>query len=257
MNERRRTIRDGGAIGALERAGNEGFFSDSVRQNFVAEILAHLALGVGDAVGVVLGRDHGERVGLVAMALEIASGDLTEHAGKAALDLAIPPLGQIGSLEKIAADLLARRRRHLSDADHEYDLRALGLDRLHRLLHGGGAGGAGILDAGRGLEAQGIIGLEHEGGGEILGAEAGIEMAEHDLVDITASMPAWAIASRVTRTTMLSTVSVSCLPKGIWAQPTMVAVIDVISPGQTCLTQCGLRAREGQAGASRCGRCAA
>ena len=88
-------------------------------------------------------------------------------------------------MREVAADLLARRRRHLLDADHEYDLRALGLDRLHRLLHGGGAGGAGILDAGRGLEAQGIIGLEHEGGGEILGAEAGIEMAEHDLVDIT------------------------------------------------------------------------
>ena len=43
---------------------------------------------------------------------------------------------------------------------------------------------AGVLDAGGRLEAQGRIGLQHQRGGKILRREAGIEMPEHDLVDI-------------------------------------------------------------------------
>jgi hypothetical protein len=48
----------------------------------------------------------------------------------------------------------------------------------------GGARRAGVLDPGRGLEAEPVIRLEHERSGEILRAEPGIEVAEHDLVDI-------------------------------------------------------------------------
>jgi hypothetical protein len=51
-------------------------------------------------------------------------------------------------------------------------------------MHGGRAGGAGVLDARRRLEAQAVVGLQHQRGGEILRREAGVEMAEHDLVDI-------------------------------------------------------------------------
>ncbi len=51
-------------------------------------------------------------------------------------------------------------------------------------MHRGRAGGAGILDAGRALEAQIGRGLQHQRGGEILRREAGVEMTEHDLVDV-------------------------------------------------------------------------
>ena len=51
-------------------------------------------------------------------------------------------------------------------------------------MHGGGTGGAGILDAGGALEAQIGRGLQHQRSGKILRREAGIEVTEHDLVDI-------------------------------------------------------------------------
>ena len=51
-------------------------------------------------------------------------------------------------------------------------------------MHGGGAGGAGVLHPRRALEAQIGRGLQHQRSGEILRREAGIEMAEHDLVDV-------------------------------------------------------------------------
>ena len=59
-----------------------------------------------------------------------------------------------------------------------------GLDRAQALVHGGRAGGAGVLDPGRGLEAQGRVGLQHERAGEVLRHEAAVEMAEPDLVDL-------------------------------------------------------------------------
>ena len=51
-------------------------------------------------------------------------------------------------------------------------------------MHGGGPGGAGILDARGALEAQVRRGLEHQRSGKILRREAGIEVAEHDFVDV-------------------------------------------------------------------------
>ena len=51
-------------------------------------------------------------------------------------------------------------------------------------MHGGRTGGAGILHPRRALEAQIGRSLQHQRGGEILRREAGIEMAEHDLVDV-------------------------------------------------------------------------
>ena len=52
------------------------------------------------------------------------------------------------------------------------------------LMHGGRAGGAGILDPRRALEAQIGRSLQHQRGGEILRREAGVEVAEQDLVDV-------------------------------------------------------------------------
>ena len=51
-------------------------------------------------------------------------------------------------------------------------------------MDGGRAGGAGVLDPRRRLEAQGGIGLQHQRAGEVLGHEAAVEMAEPDLVDV-------------------------------------------------------------------------
>jgi hypothetical protein len=85
---------------------------------------------------------------------------------------------------KVAADLGARRAGHLLDADDERDAGALRLDRLDRLVDRGRAGRAGVLDADRGLEAEALVRLQHQRGGEVLWAKAGVEMAEHDLVDV-------------------------------------------------------------------------
>ena len=51
-------------------------------------------------------------------------------------------------------------------------------------MHRGRTGGAGVLDPGRRLEAQRRIGLQHQRGRKVLRREAGVEMPEHDLVDI-------------------------------------------------------------------------
>ena len=51
-------------------------------------------------------------------------------------------------------------------------------------MHGGGAGGAGVLDTRRRLEAEQVGGLQHQPGREVLRREAAVEVAEHDLVDV-------------------------------------------------------------------------
>ena len=56
-------------------------------------------------------------------------------------------------------------------------------------MHGGRTGGAGILDPRRALETQIGRGLQHQRGGEILRRKAGVEMAEHDLVDVLGGDP--------------------------------------------------------------------
>src|SRR6266545_532878 len=147
-----------------------------------AKILAHLRIGVGDAVLVVLGRDHRQRVRLVAIFLEIALRDLAEHAGKAADGVAV--LGQIGRLQKITPDIGRGGPRHLLDADHQHDFGRTGGNRPDALMHRGRTGCTGVFNPRRRLEAQFGVGLQHQGGREILRREAGIEMSEHDLVDV-------------------------------------------------------------------------
>ena len=166
----------------LSGPATNGFFSLGVAAELEAEILAQLRIGIADAVLVVLRRDHGERVGLVAPALEIKSRDLAENPGEAALDVGL--LAHVGGFQQIFSDLRAGRRGHLLDADHQHDARRLRRDRLQPLVHGGGAGRAGILHPQRALEAQIRRGLQHQRSGKILRREARIEVAEHDLVDV-------------------------------------------------------------------------
>ncbi len=166
----------------FKRAGDEGILLAFGAAELVAQVLAHLRVRIADAVLVVLRRNHGQRVGLVAVFLEIKRGDLAEDTGKAAVDLGF--VAHIRCLQQVAADLRAGRRRHLLDADDQHNARRARLDRLDALMHGGGAGGAGILDARRPLEAQIGGGLQHQRGGEILWRKPGVEMAEHDLVHV-------------------------------------------------------------------------
>jgi hypothetical protein len=77
-------------------------------------------------------------------------------------------LAHVGRLEQVAPDLGPGRRRHLLGAHHEHDARGPGGDRLEPLMHGGRAGGAGVLDPARALEAQVRRGLEHQRCGKIL-----------------------------------------------------------------------------------------
>ena len=109
-------VRHQRAVGALERAGDERIFLALGTAKFEAQILAHLRVRITDAVLVVLGGDHSQRVGLVAPFLEIESGNLAKNSGKAAVDFGL--LAHIGCLEQVAPDLGPGRRRHLLDADH-------------------------------------------------------------------------------------------------------------------------------------------
>ena len=66
-----------------------------------------------------------------------------------------------------------------------------------------------------GLKRRPVAGLQHDRGGEILRAEAGVEVPEQDLVHVAGPIPAWASASFATRTIRLSTVSAASLPKAV------------------------------------------
>src|SRR5262249_32669459 len=79
-DESGRAVRDKRAIGALQRARDERILLALGAAEIVAEILAQLRIRIVDAVLVVLRRDEGERVRLVAVALEIAARDLPEDA---------------------------------------------------------------------------------------------------------------------------------------------------------------------------------
>ena len=182
QHQRSRAVGDERAIGALERAGHERILVAFGAAEIESEILAQLRVRIGDAVLVILGRDAGQRVGLVAVFLEIKPGDLAEDAGEAAGDIGL--LAHIGGLEQVLPDLGARGRRHLLDPDHQHDAGGLGLDRPKPLMDGRRAGRAGILDPGCAPEAQIGRGLQHQRGGKILRREAGVEVTEHDLVHI-------------------------------------------------------------------------
>jgi hypothetical protein len=140
----RGAVGDQRAIGALERTRDIRVLVAFGAAELVAEILAHLRPGIVDPVLVVLGGDRRQAVGLVAVFLEVAVGDLAEDTGEARRGVAV--LRQVGGAQQIGADLRPGRRGHLLDADHQQPLGSTGTDRLDALVHGGGTGGAGVLD---------------------------------------------------------------------------------------------------------------
>src|SRR3546814_18344066 len=86
------------------------------------------------------------------MRLEVLLRDAGEDPGEPALDRRL--LLEVARLHEDAADLRPRRVGHLLDADDEHDTAALRLDEVQPLMDGGGARGAGVLDPGRGPEAE-------------------------------------------------------------------------------------------------------
>jgi len=70
------------SIGALQRSRHERFFSLSERQTHSRNPCRSCRIGIGDAVLMVLGGDHRQRVGLVAVFLEIGLRDLARTPGK-------------------------------------------------------------------------------------------------------------------------------------------------------------------------------
>ena len=181
-HHRGRAVRHERAVGALQRSRDERVLLALAAAELEAEILAQLRIRIADAVLVVLRRDHRERVGLVAVFLEIGIRDLAEDAREAALDVRL--VLHVGGLEQVAADLRPRRRGHLFDADHEHDARGLRLERAQALMDRRRTGRAGILDPRRALEAQIGRGLQNQRGGKILLREACVEVPEDDLVHI-------------------------------------------------------------------------
>ncbi len=188
-------VGDQRAVGALERTGDPRVLLALGAAELVAEVLADLGERVGDAVAVILGGDARQRIGLVAPALEIQPRDLAEYPGKAAVDVGL--LAHVGRLEQVAADLGGGGCGHLLDPDHQHDPRRTGGDRVQPLMHRGRAGGAGILHPGGALEAQISRGLQHQRRGEILVREPGIEVTQHDLVDVARPDPG--VAERLLR----------------------------------------------------------
>ena len=92
---------------------------------------------------MVLGRNRCQRVGLVAVTLEVGAGDVAENACKTGGSVAV--FRKIGRLQQVASDLRPRCRRHLFHADDEHMPRPARLDGLYTLLNGGGPGGAGVF----------------------------------------------------------------------------------------------------------------
>src|SRR5262245_41572734 len=129
---------------------------------------------------MVLGRDTGKGLRLVAISLEVELSDPAEDPGKAAGRIAF--LGAVGCVEENVADLVAGRDGHLLGADDENKTCAAGGDRIGRGMDRSGARGTGILHPGCWTESQIGMGLESEGGGKGLLLEAA-EIADIDGVD--------------------------------------------------------------------------
>ena len=163
----------GGDVGVLLRHG---------AAEIVAEVAAHLGVGVVDAVLVVLCGDGGQRVGLVAITLEVALGDLAEDPGETGGDFAF--FAAVGCGEEDVADLRAGGGGHFFGADDEGEAAAAGGQEVAGAVDGGGAGGAGVFEAGGLGEAEFGDGLQDEGRRKVLFGEAVVEEGDEDAVDV-------------------------------------------------------------------------
>ena len=101
---------------------------------------------------MVLRGDRGERVRLIAIAIEIGLRELPENTRKAALDRVL--LLTIAGAEQDIADLGAADFGHFLNPDDESETGAAGRDRVQPLMDRGRTGGAGVLDPVAGLKRK-------------------------------------------------------------------------------------------------------
>ncbi|KAF1852476.1 hypothetical protein Lal_00037208 [Lupinus albus] len=181
------TIGNERAVGALERTGHIRILVGDRAAEIETEILAHVGIGIDHAVLVILGRDHRQRIGLVTEAIEVALGDLAEDPGKATRNARFF-LG-VASLEQHLAHLRGGQLGHLLEADHQHVFRFASLDRLQARMDRRRTGGAGILQARGGFEAQLRQRVEDQRGREVLVQETGIEGTEVHRVDVFRLQP--------------------------------------------------------------------
>src|SRR6476469_8127059 len=83
----RGAIRYERTVGTFKRTCHEGILFTLCPAEIVTQVLAHLSVGIADAVLVILGSDRGQRVRLIAPFLEISPGDLAENSCKANVDI--------------------------------------------------------------------------------------------------------------------------------------------------------------------------
>ena len=87
--ERRGTVGDERAIGALQRPCDKRVLDTLAPAKLETEVLAHLRIGIFHAVLVVLCGDHRQCVGLISVSLEVLGGDHPKNPGETAGDLTV------------------------------------------------------------------------------------------------------------------------------------------------------------------------
>ena len=182
QHHRRRAVGHRRAVGPLQRSRDDRVLVRGGAAELEAEILLEMRERVDRAVGVVLGGDPRQRIGPVAILLEIALGDPSEDRGETPVLAAF--LLDVARLDQHFADRRAGELGHLLDADHQHAARLAGVDRVHPLVDRRRSGGAGVFHPGRRLEAQIVVRLEDQRGRKFLAHEAPIAVSDIDLVDV-------------------------------------------------------------------------
>ncbi len=154
-----------------------------VAAEVVSEVLAELGQRIGDTVAVVLRGDAGQRVGLVAVALEVPVWPFARRCRRSRSRCRPPPSGTRHSI-RISATCGTLDFGHFLGPDHQHEPCTTGGDRVESLVDRRGSGGAGVLHPCRGLESQTVGDLERHRGQEALADESAAIVAQVDLVDV-------------------------------------------------------------------------
>ena len=140
-----------------------------------------------DTVGVILGGNRRQGIGLVAKAREVILRDQAKDAGKAAWRMGF--FLDVGCLEQGFADLLVGQRVHLFHADDQSVADASASQCIHGGPDRGRPRGAGVFKPHGRCMAQLRDGDAGERGAEILRCETGVEVGHEHGIDILGFEP--------------------------------------------------------------------
>ena len=121
QHQGRGAVGDQRAVGALQRAGDDRVLLGDGAAELVAEVLAHLGVGVATPFLWFLAAIARQRVGLVAVALEIASAAIRPKTP--AKPPSMPSSSHIGRCSRMSPIGRAGELGHLLDADDQHDAR--------------------------------------------------------------------------------------------------------------------------------------